>query len=273
MSVRVGAVLTAAIFAALPGVAAAQFPPPAPPRSAAPTVQDRWPEPTRPPVEEVKPPADPARPQAQRPARRPAAADTKPEQDLDTPPKAKPKPPAMPANVVACNGVFAKDSAHLKLAIKFDSRNITFGQVDGPDGSKLNASIIYPNDPKRRLEVLWNNEASRSETSIIAINGRSQWVAPKGLKLGLPLAAIEKANGRPFKLSKFGPDGSASVLGWEGGAMTTLPGGCKVGVRLVADQKVPEEARGAVSGNKELLSNDANVRAVKPTIAEILIGY
>ena len=88
--------------------------------------------------------------------------------------------------------------------------------------------------------MLWNNEAARSDTQIIAINGRSQWVAPKGLKLGLPIAAIEKANGRPFKLSKFGADGGASVLGWEGGALSTLPGGCKVGMRLVADQKAPD---------------------------------
>jgi hypothetical protein len=169
--------------------------------------------------------------------------------------------------------VFAKDSAHLKLAIKYDSRNITYGEVDGPDGSKLNASIIYPNDPRRRLEVLWHNEASRSETQVIAINGRSQWVAPKGLKLGMPIAAIEKANGRPFKISKFGPDGGASVLGWEGGALSTLPGGCKVGVRLVAGANAPEDARGAVSGDKELLSNDASVRAVKPMVVEVLIGY
>jgi hypothetical protein len=215
----------------------------------------------------MRPQTDSARPQARRPA-----AETKPEQDLAEP-KPRARPPAAPAHVVVCNGVFAKDSAHLKLAIKYDSRNITYGQVDGPDGSKLNASIIYPNDPKRRLEVLWNNEASRSDTSVIAINGRSQWVAPKGLKLGLPIAAIEKANGRPFKLSKFGPDGDASVLGWEGGALSALPGGCKVGLRLAADQKASEDARSAVSADKELLSNDASVRAVKPTIVEILIGY
>jgi hypothetical protein len=198
----------------------------------------------------------------------------KQEQDLATPAPPRPRP-AAPANVVACNGVFAKDSGHLKLAIKYDSRNITYGEVDGPDGSKLNASIIYPNDPRRRLEVLWNNDADRSDTQVIAINGRSQWVAPKGLKLGLPIAAIEKINGRPFKLSKFGPDGNASVLGWEGGALSTLPGGCKVGLRLAADDKAADEARNAVGGegDKELLSSDPNVRAVKPKVVEILIGY
>jgi hypothetical protein len=262
--------MLAAAMVALPRIAAAQFPPPPPPPRSSPAVQERWPDPTRPVIEPLQPQAEPGAQRAQRPIRRPAAAQAKPEQDLEA---QKPRPAAAGTNVVACNGVFAKDSGHLKLAIKYDSRNITYGQVDGPEGTKLNASIIYPNDPRRRLEVLWNNEAARTDTQVIAINGRSQWAAPKGLKLGLPIAAVEKANGRPFKLSKFGADGGASVTGWEGGALSALPGGCKIGLRLSADKKASEEALGAVNGDKELLSNDASVRAVKPTIAEILIGY
>ena len=162
------------------------------------------------------------------------------------------------------SGVFAKDSTHLKLAVKYDSRNIVYTDVDGPDGSKMKASVLYPNDPKRRLEVLWNNDAARSDTSVIAINGRSQWAAPKGIKLGMTLAALEKLNGRPFKLNGFGPDGSASIAGWEGGALATLPGGCKVGGRLMIDAKAPSDARGAVEGDKELMSNDDSLKAVKP---------
>ena len=145
--------------------------------------------------------------------------------------------------------------------------------MDGPEGSKIPGSILFPNDPKRRLEVLWTNEAGRSGTSVIAINGKSQWSAPKGMKLGLPLAALEKANGKPFKLSGFGADGTAGVAGWEGGALGSLPGGCKVGMRLAADSKAPPEARSAVAGDKEVLSSDAGVRALKPTVVEILIGY
>jgi hypothetical protein len=108
---------------------------------------------------------------------------------------------------------------------------------------------------------------------VIAINGKSQWSAPKGMKLGLPLAALEKANGRPFKLSGFDADGSAGVAGWEGGALGAIPGGCKIGMRLVADPKVPKEARAAVAGDKEILSSDPGVRALKPMVVEILIGY
>ncbi len=251
--------LGAAWLAALPAIASAQFPPPPPPPGARPpapppTVQDRWPEPAAP--------------------QRPAQAQQQPAQDGSPAQKpAAPRPPAQPANVVACNGVFAKDSTHLKLAIKYDSRNVAYTEVDGPEGTRLNASVLYPNDAKRRLEVLWNNDASRSDTSVIVITGQSQWVAPKGLKLGIPLAALEKANGRPFKLTGFGSDGTASVTDWQGGALTLLPGGCKMGVRLMPDRKTPEQARGAVMGDRELISNDPNLRAARPVIGEIVIGY
>lgn len=256
---RTSALLIAIAAVSHPGVAAGQSPSGPPP-----TVQDRWPETSKPLQAE--------------PLQQPQASRRKPAQskawiDRDDAPATAQSPAPRPSNVVACNGVFAKDSTHLKLAIKFDSRNIVYGQVDGPDGTKINASILYPNDPKRRLEVLWNNEASRSDTSLIAINGKSQWVAPKGLRLGLAIAALEKSNGRPFKMSGFGKDGVASVLGWEGGALSSLPGGCKVGLRLTADAKAAQEARDVVAGDKEFLSNDAGVRAIKPTVGEILIGY
>jgi hypothetical protein len=202
---------------------------------------------------------------------RTATPEAEPLQRAPTPAqKSAPKPPS---HVVACSGVFAKDSTHLKLALKYDARNIVFGQVDGQGGSKLNASILFPDDPRRRLEVLWNDNATHANPSVIAINGKSQWTAPKGLKLGLSVAALQKLNKHPFKLTGFGADGSASVVGWEGGALDTLPGGCKVGIRLSMNAKTPQEARSAVTGDKELLSSDASVLAAKPAVIEILVGY
>ncbi len=283
MSRFVCGVVATSLAAAVCGAALAQTQFPPPPGSAAP-VQDRWPEPTT-----TRPPqsAQPAAPQAAQPVQRPqmpAAQEAPPKRqqsspfikddDAPDPAAAPPKPaaPRAPATVIACNGVFAKDSGHMKLALRFEPKNLAYGPVDGPDGSKINATILYPNDPKRRLEVLWNNEASRNDVAVIAINGRSQWVAPKGLKLGLAIAALEKANGKPFKISGFGEDGAASVLGWEGGALASLPGGCKVGMRLMADPKAPEDARSGAT-EKEYLSNDPSIRALKPTINEILIGY
>jgi hypothetical protein len=185
---------------------------------------------------------------------------------------AAPKPAAAAHAVVACSGAFAKDSSHLKLMQAYQPKNVEYGEVAGAGGSKLNATILFPKDPKRHLEVLWGNEAARSDTSLIVITGQSTWTGPKGLKLGLTLAALEKLNGKPFKLSGFDqPEGSA-VTDWQGGALANLPGGCKVGVKLAADRKAAADALAAAAGT-DLGSDDAKIRAVKPTVAEIIFGY
>jgi hypothetical protein len=160
----------------------------------------------------------------------------------------------------------------MKLVQTFNSQNIAFAEVDGPGGTKLMASVLFPKDPKRRLEVLWDNEAARMQTSLIVINGQSGWTAPKGLRLGLALAALEKANGKPFKLKGFGDDGG-NVSDWQAGALAALPGGCRVGVRLMPDPKAPADARAGVAGDREFASTDASIRAVKPIVAEIILGY
>jgi hypothetical protein len=278
------------MLAAVPIMASAQFPPPPPPPGSpppasapppaafppapgAPPVRDRWPDPPK--------PADSPRSQTRPPAAAPQrpAAQTQPAPNADTAvaPASKPKPrprvAAAPATVVTCDGVFEKGSSHLKLAMKYDSRNVIYADVDGAKGNKIKASVLYPSDPRRRLEVIWMNETARTQLLVISINGQSRWSGPNGLKLGLPLAALEKANGRPFKVSGFGADGLASVLGWEGGALGTVTGGCKLGVQVRLDQRAPEAARNAVAQAKELMSNDAALKPVKPTVAEILIGY
>jgi hypothetical protein len=234
--------------------------------------------PSRKPVAQTSDPkpaaANPApKPRAAQPA---PAADSQPATGATT---AAPAAGAQPAGArtsaprtIACSGVFGRESTHLKLAVAFDSKNLEFTEVDGPEGTKLNASVLFPNDPKRRLEVLWQNEAARADTSLIVIGGKSQWAGPKNLRLGMTLAALEKANGKPFSLSGLDQNNGGSVLDWKGGAMASLPGGCKVGVRFTADAKAKDAARAAVAG-KELNSNDAVLKPAGLTVTEIILGY
>jgi hypothetical protein len=174
---------------------------------------------------------------------------------------------------VACSGTFGKDSSHLKLAMTFDSKNITFTDVDSSSGTKVPASVLFPKDPKRRLEVWWANPAARSDTYLIVINGKSNWTAPGGLHLGLTLAQLEKLNHKAFKIKGFDKDGKATVSDWDDGTLATLAGGCKSGVTLRADPKIPADTVAALPADKEYSSADPEMRAVKPSVSEILIGY
>ena len=176
-------------------------------------------------------------------------------------------------NIVACSGVFARDSSHSKLASAFQSRNVSNTQVDTNSGSKAAASVLYAKDPKRRLEVWWSKSDTRSDTHLIVINGQSDWVAPGELHLGLTLAELEKLNGKPFKLSGFDGAHVATLSDWDGGTLSALAGGCKVGISLHADSKAAAATLGGLPADRAFSSSDASLRAVNPTVSEILVAY
>jgi hypothetical protein len=175
--------------------------------------------------------------------------------------------------VLACSGTFAKDSSAGELATAFNSKNVTFTDVEAADGTKVPASILFPNDPKRRLEVWWSDRTHRSNIHLIVIGGQSTWTAPGGLRLGQTLEQVEKINHKPFKLKGFDKDRIATVSDWDGGELATLAGGCTSGLNLRANPKASAEAIGALTAEKEYSSSDPAIRATKPTITEILIGY
>jgi hypothetical protein len=114
---------------------------------------------------------------------------------------------------------------------------------------------------------------ARSDIHLIVIGGQSTWTAPGGLRLGQTLEQVEKLNHKPFKLTGFNKDHIATVSNWDGGALATLAGDCSAGLSFRADPKTPTSAMSALSADKEYGSSDSAVRAVKPTVSEILIGY
>jgi hypothetical protein len=180
-------------------------------------------------------------------------------------------PPSGSRTVVACSGPFAQDSGMLALAMAFGNGNVTFAQQKVQD-TEVGVTTVFPKDPRRRLDVWWNNP-NRTGTFLIDIAGKSIWTGPEGLHLGLTLVELEKRNHKPFKLKGFDKDGVATVSDWDGGALATLPGGCKASVNFHADAKTAKDAISALSADKEYSSSDEAVRAAKLSVTEILIGY
>ncbi len=106
-------------------------------------------------------------------------------------------------HVVACTGIFSQGiRTTLRLAMTFDYKNVTFGDVDADGGAKVKATIVFPNDPKRRLEVWWSNPAERSGIYLIDIKGKSTWGAPDGMRLGLKPHADWKSSTKSRSSSK-----------------------------------------------------------------------
>ncbi len=174
-------------------------------------------------------------------------------------------------NVLACEGPFAADSSQARLVAAFGKANVAFEEVDGPEGSKEMATVVFGKDPKRRLTIRWDDEAKRQRPLHIELG--PAWRLANGLRRDLSLAEVEALNGRPFALSGFEWDYGGYVTDWKKGRLERLPGGCNAIVGFGPDEAAPSAALDKVSGDATFASDSKAMRAVKPRVGIIALGY
>ena len=179
---------------------------------------------------------------------------------------------ASPARNLGCDWPVTKTDTANSLLARFK----TYAEIapvltyegDTPDGV-----VIYGSDPRRRIEVLFKDEA-RTQVERIIIRSDSQWSGIQGLHLGSTIEAVEAANKKPFEFSGFGWEYGGYVHDFHGGKLGHQSR-CTYNFRL----GIPEarEAAGPVSeavyGNRMVFSNAADVRDAAPVVTEIWISW
>ncbi|MCB1500916.1 MAG: hypothetical protein KDK07_14180 [Bauldia sp.] len=172
-----------------------------------------------------------------------------------------------------CAGPFGADSSEALLRQVFGDDHIRDETIDGPEGTTLDATLVFPDDPERRLIVLWWDEAARTRPAAIIIREDSNWMGPGGVHLGAALTDVEAINGAPFALLGFGWDygGAAS---FPEGALAEIPGGCVLSLSFDLDWTRdfgPEFD--AIMGDQQIPSSDSVMRSADPRVSEIAVGY
>jgi hypothetical protein len=180
---------------------------------------------------------------------------------------------AASSRLIKCEGPFGRNAGHADLVKAFGSKNVVDQEIDGVEGQKIKASVLYPDDPKARLEFVWSDEKARRRPTLIRATDQSAWATANGIRIGTALAEIEQMNGKPFKLSGFDKDRVATLSDWNGGQLATLAGGCKVGISLRADSKTAASTLSTLPADRSFTSSDTALRAANPTVSEILVAY
>lgn len=180
--------------------------------------------------------------------------------------------PSTAAERLACDGALGPKTTHEAVVARWGA-DVRVEKVDGAEGETLAATVIFPDDPARRLELFWADD-SRKALATVRLSPTSSWIAPDGLAIGTTLAEAEKANGRPFALSGFEWDYGGMVTDWKGGALATpQPGGCVVAVGFEPSPKASDTARAAVAGDTTFSSADPKMRAALPVVKQLSFGY
>ncbi|HYD87382.1 MAG TPA: hypothetical protein VEA80_07900 [Vitreimonas sp.] len=180
-------------------------------------------------------------------------------------PSAPPTPPEPPLTLDLTCAAFAEVDNDA-LIERYGAENVSTEIVPGPEGQSYEATLLYANDPARRLEIVWRDEAKTAPAAVSAEG--AGWTGPSGLAVGADLARVEELNGRPFRLWGFGWDYGGWVSEWNGGAFASA-GGCTPRVHF--DARTPNNT--SALGDSEFASDSAEVRAADPAVTEIGLSF
>jgi len=174
------------------------------------------------------------------------------------------------ANVMTCDWpVKRTDTAESLLATYKSYAQVT--AIPGAEGMEEKGVVLYGNDPRRRVEVFFDDEAM-TQVSAVLIRGDSQWTGPMGLHLGSPLADVAGANEKPFRFGGFGWDYGGYVTDLNRGKLAKIKGKCIFGLRLTLPEN-SEPVPDSLLGERTLDSTDPAVIAAKPVVQEMSIGW
>jgi hypothetical protein len=184
-----------------------------------------------------------------------------------------PPPPTAPApQILSCKGPFTKAATHAGLVKHFGAKNAVWEIVDGPEGSTYGVTAIYPKDPKRRLEVVWRDEEGRKEPLSIDVKSETTaWTAPGGLTMGMPIAEVERRNGRPFELAGFQWDMWGWVLDWKNGKLPAAAKAAGCDNLTVRFEETGDSA--AAAGDQAFASNSKGMKRAKPVVHSFGVGF
>jgi hypothetical protein len=90
--------------------------------------------------------------------------------------------------------------------------------MEGETGGRKSVTL-YAMEPGRRVTVFFHPQGRIR--SMLIHGYESVWHTRQGIGLGTTLAALEKANGGPFKYRSLGMgEGSGQVIDWRGGKLS-----------------------------------------------------
>jgi hypothetical protein len=179
--------------------------------------------------------------------------------------------PVLAAPAYTCDGTIMAKTTLADLEKAYGKKNVKTGQVDGPEGTTMIATTVFPKDEKKTFEVYWFDEQKHEGLAgyTIAQDG----VGPGGLKLGMAIKDVETINGGPFTLSGFYWDYGGGA-NFSEGKLSDVGDDCYVGVTFAPSvDPTDEKVSTAISGEQELKSNMKEFDIVKPVVQSINISF
>lgn len=177
--------------------------------------------------------------------------------------------PAFAAEVT-CEGAFATDSSEARLIELYGKDNVVTGETDGPEGTTIIATKVFPSDPAKTMTFGWWDETQNAALSYVELPPGDSLA---GVHAGLTVKEVEALNGEPFTMSGFWWD-YGGYAGFQSGKLADLPGGCYLSLYFQPSIDGPADLNvDAISGDREVPSSEPLLETLAVKVDAVTIGY
>jgi hypothetical protein len=174
---------------------------------------------------------------------------------------------------LSCDGVFGPAATHESVTAHFGAENIMSDQIAGDEGTYPEATVVFPHDPTRRLAIVWSDINGQQKPNYIIVPEDSEWTL-RGLRTNMPIAEVEKLNGRPFTLGGFDEIDRGAIQDFEGGKLSLRAGACRAHIEFTHPHfGTPISLDDPVSGQGEYSSSDPTFHALGAKVRSIVLMY
>lgn len=179
-------------------------------------------------------------------------------------------------------GPIRASTSEAMLAAAFGADNIEAVDVHLGEGFTEPGTAVYPDDPSRRLEVVWSNDSRTTPKEVRLTGDSSEWRTTEGISLGSTLIEIERLNAFPFRLVGFAFDYGGTITDCGRGRLAMLgcanADGATEGRKLVLRLSPGVEARALpeyrqVLGDRVFSSGHPAMQALNPRVYQMIVVF
>ena len=182
-----------------------------------------------------------------------------------------------PALELSCTH-FTATMTEAELQARYGAENVDSAGVVGFDDGPQPGVVVFPNEPEARLEIIWADPVGKRWPALVMVrDSATRWRTPSGIRVGMDLRSLERANRRPFRLRGLWAEGGGGgrVLSWAGGRLE-MPrtDSCEIDVYLqpAYDGSEPAVMR-QITPAREFSSGHPTFQAVNPRVVAVTVHF
>lgn len=164
-------------------------------------------------------------------------------------------------------GPITLTTSEADLIQQFGAAYVTRGEVDVASGQREACTIVMPNSADE-LRITWKSEERDRVKAIYLTKPQSKWHLFSGIRVGMPLLDVTKANESPVSFYGFDWEYSGTVSSWRNGRMRKYD---KYFYMVLTPVGASNSTLAPFRGNQVFSSNTKGVEALNLHVERLVI--